>query len=59
MCYMPCPSHPQFDHSKNIGCAVLICVIIDRMCVIEMKSKQDIYCCFLTIQSTSGIIVSV
>jgi len=31
------------------------------MCMIEMKSKQDIYCSvsFLTIRSTSVIIVSV
>jgi hypothetical protein len=59
---MPRPSHPpQFDHPNNIGCVVLICVTIDRMCMIGMKSKQDIYCSvsFLTIWSTSGIIVSV
>ena len=62
LCYVPCPSHPsQFDHPNNIGCGVLVCVTIDRMCMIEMKSMQDIYCSisFLIIQSTSGIIVSV
>jgi hypothetical protein len=59
---MPRPSHPsQFDHPNNIECGVLVCVTIERMCMIEMKSKHDIYCSvsFLTIQSTSGIIVAV
>jgi len=45
ICYMPCPSHPsQLDHLNNIGCGILICVTVDRMCMNEMKSKQDIYC---------------
>ena len=62
MCYMHHPSHPsQFDHPNCIGCGILVCVTIDRMCIIEMKSKQDIYCSvsFLTMQSTSGVTVSV
>ena len=42
-CYMPCPSHPRFDHPNNIGRGVqiisvmeiLICVYI-YPCLIEM-----------------------